>query len=132
MQKNEKEDLIKAWTESSKEDLETAKSLFTLKRYMGSLFFCHLSLEKMLKAIYITVNDRYPPPIHKLAKLAKDSRIPLTEKQIDLLNEITTFNIEARYDIFKERLYKKASRQFTEKYIKITEEFIKIFREYLK
>ncbi len=127
METKEKEQLIKAWVRSAKEDLETAKGLVSLKRYMGALFFCHLALEKVLKAAYVKANDRYPPPTHKLAKLAKEAKVEVSEEQVDYLNEITTFNVEARYDIFKERLYKKATREFTLKYLRITQELFEYF-----
>lgn len=38
------------WKASSKDDLDTADQLFTSKKYHHSLFFVHLSLEKILKA----------------------------------------------------------------------------------
>ena len=128
MEQFDKENLKKAWINSATDDFDTAKSLFALKRYSGSLFFCHLVLEKMLKAVYIMVNDTYPPLIHKLAKLAKDSKLDLTDEQIDDLNEITTFNVEARYDIFKEKLYKKANKSFTIKYLQTTTELFTYFK----
>ncbi len=127
MESLEKSQLITAWMGSAKEDLETAKGLVSLKRYRGALFFCHLALEKILKAAYVKTNDRYPPPTHKLAKLARESKIEVSEEQIDYLSEITTFNVEARYDIFKEKLYKKATREFTLKYLRITQELFEYF-----
>ena len=81
-----KEDTVQKWRASAQEDLEVAKELFAGKRYPHCLFFCQLSLEKLLK------------------------------------REITTFNIEARYDIHKERLYKKATGDFTRQYLSRSEE----------
>jgi len=65
-------------------------------------------LKKLLKALILKRQKKYPLPIHKLARLAKIAGIKLSEKQTAVLNEITTFNIEARYDILKEQLYKKS------------------------
>lgn len=45
--------IVKAWIKSSDEDLNTAQGLFQLERYSGCLFFCHLSIEKIIKAIYL-------------------------------------------------------------------------------
>ena len=66
-----------------------------------------------------------------MVRLAKLAKISLTEKEIELLAEITTFNVEARYDIYKRRLYKKADRKYTEKFIKVAEDFLVKFKEYL-
>lgn len=129
MKKDEKTKLEKAWFTSAIEDLATAKGLFTLKRYSGSLFFCHLTIEKVLKALFLKRKDDYPPPTHKLVRLAKLSEIKLDKETEIYLAEITTFNIEARYDVLKEKLYKKATRKFTQKYLKITK---KIFTDFKK
>ncbi|EKE14776.1 MAG: HEPN protein [uncultured bacterium] len=126
MEIKKRDELQKAWLKSAIEDLETAKDLFKLGRFSGCLFFCHLVIEKTLKAIYVKVNDTYPPPIHKLVNLANLSKIELDTEIKLYLTEISTFNVEARYDIFKEKLYKKATQEFTQKYFNITKElFIK-------
>ena len=41
----------------------------------------------------------------------------LTEEQKDLLDEVTTFNIKARYPDYKGRFYKKATKRFAEGYV---------------
>ena len=128
MDTTEKTTLQTAWLKSAQEDLDTAQDLFSLKRYHYALFFCQLALEKVLKALVVKKNNTHPLPIHKLAKLAKDASLDLTQEQIDSLNEITTFNIEARYDILKEQLHKKATQEFTEKYLKITADLFTFFK----
>lgn len=131
MEKKEKISFQKAWLDSAIEDLETAKDLFKLGRYSGCLFFCHLVIEKTLKAIYIKVKDAYPPPTHKLLNLADLSKININNDLKLNLIEITTFNVEARYDIFKEKLYKKATKDFTSKYLEISKKIFIQFRKLL-
>jgi len=131
MRDKEMIDLIKAWLRSADEDFETAYGLFDLKRYSGALFFCHLALEKVLKALFLKKNKSYPPPTHKLIRLANLAKIELNEETKKYLAEITTFNIEARYDILKERLYKKATKDYTKKYLTITEKLINNFKKML-
>lgn len=120
MDTKEREKLVEAWVRSAQEELDLACELYISKRYTHCLFFCQLALEKLLKALIVNKQNTYPLPIHKLARLAKIAGIKLTEKQTEDLNEITTFNIEARYDILKEQLYKKADKIFTEKYVNST------------
>ena len=131
MEINEKARIQKAWSKSAHDDLNLAKDLFKLKYYSYSLFFCHLALEKLLKACFVKTKNTYPAPTHKLAKIAKDAEMKLTETQIAYLNEITTFNIEARYDVIKAKLYKKATKDFAEKYLKITKELYTHFLSHL-
>ncbi|PJA55423.1 DNA-binding protein [Candidatus Roizmanbacteria bacterium CG_4_9_14_3_um_filter_33_18] len=127
MEIKEKDELQKAWLKSAKEDFQIAKDLVGMKHYQWALFLCHIAIEKVLKANYIKIKDQYPPPIHKLAKLATDCKIVLTEVQINELKEMTTFHIEARYDVIKDKLYKKATKEFTLKYFEITKELLNYF-----
>jgi len=123
MEVQEREKFITAWRKGAQEEFDLAQELYSSKRYSYSLFFCQLALEKLLKALIVKKKNTYPLPIHKLERLAKIAGIAMTEKQVLDLIEISTFNIEARYDILKEQLYKKADSIYTEKYIKITNTF---------
>ena len=126
-----KSQTINHWITSAKEDVDTAKLLFDGKKYSYCLFFCQLAIEKFLKAIYIKQSDNAPPITHDLFKLAQLTGISLDEKLTELLREITTFNIEARYDIHKLRLYKKATKVYTQTYLLHTENIIKLLTTYL-
>jgi HEPN domain-containing protein len=131
MQKQEKEKLIAAWFAASVDDLQTAIELFSLKRHSACLFFCHLSIEKILKAIFLKKHDTYPPPIHNLLRLAKLSSLILDHEEQVLLVEMNTFNVEARYDILKEALYKKADNAYTKNYLDKAKQLIDIFKKEL-
>ena len=117
-----KEEVIKDWLESAKRDRKTAEILFDNKRHDQCLFYCHLYIEKLLKAVYVKRLDRHPPYTHKLTKLALKAKLPLDQSRTDQLDEITTFNVEARYDSCKSSFYKKATLKYTQKYLKISEE----------
>ncbi len=110
---------LKYWFESSKQDWETAKGLLKLKRYHHALFFCHLSIEKIIKGKIVEKQDTSPLPIHDLVKLAKKAKFPITEKMTEQLEEITKFNLKARYDSYKLTFYKKATKEYTEKWFSI-------------
>lgn len=98
-------------------------SLFKNGHYVWALFLGHLILEKLLKAIYAKEVDTNIPYTHDLTKIAEMAKLPLTEVQKDLLDEVTTFNIKARYPDYKGRFYKKATKRFTENYILKIKEF---------
>lgn len=108
--------IIDYWVKSANEDLTTAESLFKAKRYLHCLFFCHLFIEKILKAIYIAKTHTAPPWTHNLLKLSRESNLELEENIKEDLREITRFNIRARYDDYKFSMYKKATYEFTQKY----------------
>lgn len=96
--------------------------LFKSKRYDACLFFCHLVLEKLLKGLVIIHTNDRPPYIHDLEKLARIAALELTDEQRKNFSTITTFNIATRYDEEKYLFYKKCTKPYTQKYLKISEE----------
>ena len=61
---------IKIWVDGSIDAIDTAQKLFDSKKYNHSLFFLHLAIEKILKAIFIHKYDTAPPYTHDLIVLA--------------------------------------------------------------
>ncbi len=86
---------------SSEEDWISAKSLLNTGRYVHSLFFAHLTLEKLCKAIWIQDNVvNIPPKIHNHIKLLSETNASLSTDQLEYLLEINKFQIEGRYPDF--------------------------------
>ncbi len=110
------------WVDSAKEDWKVVQTLYKNKHYVYCLFFCHLTLEKLLKALVIKKLNTSPPAIHDLTLLAEKAKLQLTTDIIADLTVITTFNIQARYDTYKTTLYKKATPLFTQEYLTKTEQ----------
>jgi len=121
-------DLINSLLRQAEEEYKTARVLFEEKRYNHALFFGHLVLEKLLKALVVKNTKKIYQPIHDLKKLAKSAEIKLSNEQEDDFDEITSFNLSARYDSEKLAFYKKANQEFTEKWF----EKIKHYRKWLK
>lgn len=113
-----KNEIVKFWHDRAKDDRITARALLEAKRYSASLFFVHLSTEKILKALVIGKTGKAAPFTHDLLSLAEATKIELSEDQKKLLREINTFNIAARYDDYKPEFYKKATKSYAEKYFK--------------
>ena len=94
------------------------------ERYHHALFFCHLAVEKMLKSVYVTKIGNVPPPLHNLLLLTDKAKIKLPEATLEQLREINTFNVEARYDDYKLKFYKKATKDFSEKWFSVTKKLL--------
>ena len=116
----EKEKVIQYWRESAQRDLGAARDLIKLKHYNWALFVYHLAIEKLLKGLLVK-SDKEIPPIHKLVRLAELSGLKITGEDRDNLLVITDFNLEARYDDYKENFYRKATKEFTQKWSDICE-----------
>jgi len=96
---------VSHWLERSKYDLETAKAMLDTRRYLYVAYMCQQAVEKLLKAI-IAEHGKENLPIHNLNRLAELAELggELEEGQIDLLAELTAYNIVARYGDYKESL----------------------------
>jgi HEPN domain-containing protein len=123
----DKKQTIQYWLESAEDDWKVSNHLFEKGDYPYSLFFEHLTIEKILKAIYVDKLNESPPYTHRLVYLAEKLSLNLTAEQLELLETITDFNMEARYPDEKFSFKKRCTKDFTEKYLKD----IQVFREWL-
>ena len=115
--KNNYKKLVKYWQETAAYDYDTMKSLVKSQRYASSLFFGHIVLEKILKALVVNETKAHAPYTHNLIRLMKTSKISLNEQEINLLNNVNDFNMEARYPEQKLEFYKLCTKKYTENYI---------------
>ena len=114
------------WIASSERDWKTMAHLIKSKDYAWGLFLGHLVIEKLLKARIVKLTAAHPPRTHSLALLAKT--LELSPEQIGWLEEITTFNLNVRYDDMKEEFYKKCTRDFANDWVSK----IKTLRKWIK
>ena len=105
--------LINYWIESSNDDFDTMIVMFENKRYSWSMFIGHLLIEKLLKALFVKVNETYPPLIHNLLRLAEKSNIALDDESRMFYATVTAFNINARYDDYKMTFQKTCTVEFS-------------------
>lgn len=70
-------------------------------------------------------------PIHDLLLLARKAGLDLSSQQRDELSEINTFNVRARYDDYKLAFYKKATREYAQKWYPRSMEVFKWLKQQL-
>jgi HEPN domain-containing protein len=92
-------------------------NLYESKSFNWALFIGHISIEKLLKAVFVKVNKEHAPYTHNLLRLSELSRIELSDEYSDWLDKITSFNINARYDDYKNEFYKQCTPDFTKDWI---------------
>lgn len=117
-------DLMNYWVKSSDRDYESMKKNFEVEQYTWALFIGHLTLEKLLKAIYAKVNkdSPYPPKIHNLLLLAERCNLKVDEKKAKILTTCNSFNISSRYEDYKNEFYQRCTKEYTSEQIKNIEE----------
>ena len=79
------------------EDWAVARDLIERDRARHGLFFAHLALEKMLKALVARATADIPPRIHNLVRLAELAALDLPPGFLDTLAEVNPFNLAGRY-----------------------------------
>lgn len=119
------------WTEEATEALQVTQHLYEKGDYSYSLFFAHLAIEKILKAIFVHKKNQHAPHIHNLSRLAELSDVQLTEEQKISLVRITTFNLESRYPDEKRSFRKKCTKEFTKNEIQTVKETFKWLKSIL-
>ena len=117
-------DLMNYWIESSDRDYESMKKNFETEQYTWTLFIGHLTIEKLLKAIYAKINkdNPYPPKIHNLNILAERCNLELDERKTKILMTCNSFNISARYEDYKNEFYERCTKEYTSEQINNIEE----------
>lgn len=88
---------IAFYHEGAGEDWAVANELVFRGRVRHGLFFAHLALEKMLKALICKATGDLAPRLHNLVRLAELTRIPIQPEQVATLAVMNAFNIEGRY-----------------------------------
>ena len=119
MNKNMK---VEYWITSAENDWSVAGHLLEKHDYAYALFFGHLTVEKIFKAFFVAVTGESPPLTHRLVHLAEKSGLELTDEQLELLEIVTDFNLEARYPDEKFSFQKRCTREFTINYLDQIEE----------
>ena len=113
-----KQDYIQYWITTAKEDSETMSFLFKGKRYVHALFFGHLHIEKICKALWVKNNkENIPPKIHNLLSLLEQAKVKPDEKQLLFMLKLNQYQIEGRYPDDQARLKKITSKELTQQYI---------------
>ena len=124
-------DIVKTynhWINTSDKDALTMIHLYNSKDYHWSLFIGHIVIERLLKACVVKRTSNHAPFTHDLTKLASASGIEFSEEHLDWLDTISTFNMNARYDSYKEAFYRKCTFEFTSEWI----DKIKILQSWIK
>lgn len=116
------------WFNQANYDLETAKAMFKAKRYIYTVFMCHLSLEKAFKGFYTKALHQVPPKIHNLIYFIEKMRLKLPEKMYDFIFSLNRVSIPTRYPDDLKRMLKDYDQGITKTILKSSEEALKWLR----
>ncbi len=111
------EEIVKHWLQSAERNYITMNNLLNSKDYNWALFMGHLVIEKTLKAISVKKLKRHPIFTHDLLRLASKVNLEVSNEHQEWLDKVTTFNLNARYENYKQDFYKLCTKEFTDNWI---------------
>ncbi|MEI8202126.1 MAG: HEPN domain-containing protein [Bacteroidota bacterium] len=119
---------IEYWQNAAESDIETASILISSGKFIEGMFFCHLSIEKTLKALVVKQIENIPPKTHDLFYLARNANVEITENQSDFMQILMKYQLEGRYPEF----YPKApSSEKINEYYLLTKNLLQCFSKML-
>ena len=99
---------IAYWINGAISDLETSDILIKNNKDLNGLFFCHLALEKALKAHFVKIHTAIPPRIHNLGVLLDKTGINVSKEDDEFIGMIMNYQIEGRYPQYYPQIPSKA------------------------
>jgi HEPN domain-containing protein len=127
-----KEEHIKYWVDTAKKDWQAIQKMYKSGVYLHALFFAHLHLEKLCKALWVKNNkENHPPKIHNLIRVLNEAKIQYSSEQLDFMNIMNQFQLEGRYPDYLNKLYKAYKRKNTGETLKQVNQFSKWLQQQL-
>ncbi len=112
------------WLLQGKEELDTAKASYEMKKWFAVAFWCQQAVEKVLKATFIEQKKESPGTTHSLTFLGRECGIP--QELWNSLRDLTKEYYLSRYPDASEDLpYKMYTKKDAERYIQDSEVIIK-------
>jgi len=85
------------WETGADEEMLNAKIMFENHRFLACLFFCHLCIEKILKAHVVKITEEHPSRTHILSSLAEKAGIDFDYEQDKFIAKLQLYQLEGRY-----------------------------------
>lgn len=105
---------IDFWIAQAEDDWSAVNTLFKGRKYLQCLFFAHLVIEKICKALWIKYNDgNVPPRTHNLIHLLSSTQIKLNDERSEFMLNLNRFQLEGRYPGYLTRMHQICNESFT-------------------
>lgn len=109
-----KQEHISHWVETCQDDWLAAHALFQAKRFLQSLFFAHLTIEKLSKAHWVKDNTTdIPPRTHNIIRLWQETVLTPMADYENTAAELNSFQMDGRYQDYQRAAYQRATESFT-------------------
>jgi len=128
-----KEEHIQYWLRQVNSDWEAADALYKANLFVQSLFWAHLTLEKLCKALWVKKNvGNTPPLVHNLVKIAVQTGESFSVQELEFFSDMNTFQIKGRYPDYADNLAETVTREVCEEYLENTKKMMSCLQEKLQ
>ena len=79
---------IHFWETGADEELLNAKIMIENNRFLAGLYFCHLCIEKILKAHVVKETEDHPARSHHLSLLAEKANVDFDDEQDRFISKL--------------------------------------------
>jgi HEPN domain-containing protein len=98
---------------------------FESRRYIYTVFMCHLTVEKALKGLYQKRLNETPPKVHNLVYLVEKLDLKPPEDIYEIVFSLNRVSVPTRYPDNIERMKKEYNKRNTVAFIKKGREVLK-------
>jgi len=102
---------IEYWISTAEDDIETSEILIAKDKILQGLFFCHLCIEKVIKANMVRCTEQVPPKVHNLSYLLEKTDLTLSEVQLLFCDTLMYYQLEGRYPEFYPKVPSKTKSE---------------------
>lgn len=120
------------WMKQADYDIDTAEQMLSAGRYLYVVFFCHLAIEKMLKAVVTERTAQPPPRTHNLILLAQIAQLSIPEEHAEFIGKIGDASIVTRYPQDLSRALAEYTEPMARTYLKRSKEVLQWIREQIQ
>ena len=103
---------LEYWTNSAVSDLETSEILIERNKILQGLFFCHLTIEKILKAHIIKATSTIPPKSHNLIFLSEKAEISVSSDDEIFFGILMKYQLQGRYPDYNPAIPDRQKAQY--------------------
>ncbi len=119
---------IDYWIKGADDDIITAEILIQQNRFLHGLFFCHLVVEKAIKAHVVKEIKEVAPRSHNLILLSEKAKLELDDEVDIFLGILMKYQLQGRYPDYNPTIPNKDK---IEDYLKRTKELLQWLKEKL-
>lgn len=115
-----KEDHIKYWISIAEKDWNVVNNLYSSKNYVYCLFFSHLVIEKLSKALWVkNLKTNHPPRVHNIVYILDKASVVIDDEIKEFLLLLNNFQLEGRYPDYQQKIYKLCTKDYTDELLVI-------------